>query len=131
MDMRIKKTVKVTYDRNDPKEVYYPNSKLTYLDYGDGPTLDPEDNVDRLVAELTDIQETYGQDYENLNFVAEDSCYCYDSSCSCKPRYKLYGTRLETDTEYEYRINKKKLEEKEKERRELELYESLKKKFEK
>lgn len=66
-------------------------------------SIDPEQSLNGLVERLTELQNKYSCDYENLNFESVHDCGCY-YDCNCSPSYILRGKRLETDLELKFRL---------------------------
>lgn len=100
-----------------------------YLKYPSGViTLYPEGRVPDILKEMIEILDTYGKEYENLNFQSSRDCGCW-SDCSCSPTYVLHGTRLETDIEYNFRIDAEKRRQEKNEAQEKEQLNRLMKKY--
>jgi hypothetical protein len=92
-------------------------------------SIDPEQELERLLDELNTIFVKHSLSYQNLHFDREYNCYC-PSNCNCAPSYVLYGSRIEDDTEYNFRVSQEANEKIRKNEIERETYERLKEKFE-
>lgn len=73
--------------------------KYRRIVYGYAPSLDLDCvNINSLIEQLKEFNETYGDDYDSLEFRVIRNCGCWDS-CSCSKTPVLYGTRDESELE--------------------------------
>ena len=108
IDVYVGNPILVNYhplDRYLAKRQEVDPSKPTRVEIDNKETVDPEDGLDNLIQQLTQFKDMYGKTYTNLRFESEVEHYCqYQSDCSCRPTFYLYGRRPEIDIEVQHRL---------------------------